>query len=1635
MDSNSPNFRLLSKIRTENLDVYRVSIQRLREDVGQEAQIAQDYRGRLIYELLQNADDAMAVERGEIGRIRFILTDDELWVGNSGRPLDEADVRGLCGIGASSKSEQHSKRRASIGHKGMGFKSVLEICDAPEVYSTTTSFRFGPAEALRAVEALVSERRLEAASRAPVLRFPWPVERQPNTWIMMRSEGFRTAFCFPLHSKMGQQKRDHLADALRALPITALLFLKRIGRVEVVIQRQGDRYGFAWTVARERATAQGWCNASTLSDTGLYRVTLISDSRESESFLIAHNGDIEIGDHRGGLDEFTWDGVAYTEVSVATRISDGVPRPLRAEWRKFHVFLPTAEPCPYELLVSGAFSSSLSRQEIRVELDPANYNRFLLHQAALLLRDALIPALLSGGVPLTDVLRLLQRQVTSAGAPSDTLSAQTLYEAVRAALLEHAIVPTADGSAIGLARCAVPPLVDDVSAGRDFRRLLPRVAHFGSLQLPAVEFCGSDIGRILVDHGAHSLDPIECASALASADPDKSTLVEDASGGYFRDPILSVLERLWMGLGAQEREQLSAAVKRQPLFPVGWLSDGSQAKTVSRVVTENHQCFYPPRSLRGEVPLDGLCFLMQEICWGALLPKERNVVLRQEMIAWQALFDVREFKFPDVMRAGVLPALDLDRDEESRAARHRLRTMDRLAAICQLAGRTPNPAAPLPYERLGSNRALFNLSRLDVPCRGKGENDIVWAPAYLAYLGEDWVGDNSIGRVLSVARETGVTLPQRVNFLIGPAKFAGLLQQYGYLRSAAQSAEAEVGADEVGLEEDDESALEADERTRWLNFFLWLGVNQALRPVHFHDVEDRASGWLSTPDLRRPTGWVFQNVPEKTWGAFVRTVLLALQKRDEGRFASSTPYFYQLHDLEHLVTLLNAASCDTSARLARALYEHLARNWEILRRFSRVLVAQIPKGQFPSMRSKPPRASGDEVIEIEDDFWVQRLRTAPFCPTGHGPRLAANVWLPSQEIQRRFARKTRDGSNYLVPTLDVDSALTRGSYRSLAHLIGIREELTPDTFTLDDARLLLERLRDLFADHCAHGDDLQFDLSQTIRPAYRNLIELLSGRGRSIGRGVSLAPLADASVLAHDGRGHYRFAESRTVFYVDRRETRIRLQTDEPILTFVIEASPAARVPAVQVFGMRVLEEQLVWSPRPGDPALTSSDLDRFRAEIRKLAPYVLARIGVDRADENLVRQDVQSLRLLVESLEPVTHLELACYLDERQLSIGTAERDAFVESSDERTLQAFVVWGDNPWPPLEHEAEALAGALCEVFGAGYFESFLALAKAGSDSARERLLKRAGAPSDLSEKRALLEGDTLGRTEIAAEPEEVKTAASAGEREEPARLPDSSEALAKGESEPRPTPLFSPAQILVEGEPVKVLGLAQSKSGSAESPSQDNGKRDRHSASGKTGYGGHTDLFALEEIGMLVALAYEKKRLLRAGLTSVEVFDPTKDELQPAALIFDVSRPERITKARLLCPRFNDVARRLHSAHGISQEWPGYDILTLDPSSELVYDRLIELKSSGVNSRVHEMSWNEWKTAKGSKLRPYYYLYLVGNLRSDLRDGKPFIRTIKNPFEQIASDVRINRQEQRQVMLAVHLFKEAEHLDLEVVRE
>lgn len=181
---------VLERICQENLAVYRESAGRLQEDVSQESQVAHDYRGRLVYELLQNADDALLGVATTDDRALFRLTDSELWVANTGRPFTEADVRGLCGLGASSKAQSDGPKRASIGHKGLGFKSALEVTHTPEAYSETVSFRLGREQAKTRVSALWNNLDRGGVRGVPAMRFPSKISDTHPVWQSLRNEGY-----------------------------------------------------------------------------------------------------------------------------------------------------------------------------------------------------------------------------------------------------------------------------------------------------------------------------------------------------------------------------------------------------------------------------------------------------------------------------------------------------------------------------------------------------------------------------------------------------------------------------------------------------------------------------------------------------------------------------------------------------------------------------------------------------------------------------------------------------------------------------------------------------------------------------------------------------------------------------------------------------------------------------------------------------------------------------------------------------------------------------------------------------------------------------------------------------------------------------------------------------------------------------------------------------------------------------------------------------------------------------------------------------------------------------------------------------------------------------------------------------
>ena len=155
------------------LDELKNGTRKYRTIASLSGQIAEAYRGRCILELLQNAHDALAGTLcGDPGLITFRLRTKPapvLFVANSGRAFESKDFNGICRLGQSPKDPNRS-----VGNKGLGFRSVLEVASAPEIWSTAAAegepafvFRFDPRIGERVGAALAEMSANGLGTRSP----------------------------------------------------------------------------------------------------------------------------------------------------------------------------------------------------------------------------------------------------------------------------------------------------------------------------------------------------------------------------------------------------------------------------------------------------------------------------------------------------------------------------------------------------------------------------------------------------------------------------------------------------------------------------------------------------------------------------------------------------------------------------------------------------------------------------------------------------------------------------------------------------------------------------------------------------------------------------------------------------------------------------------------------------------------------------------------------------------------------------------------------------------------------------------------------------------------------------------------------------------------------------------------------------------------------------------------------------------------------------------------------------------------------------------------------------------------------------------------------------------------------------
>jgi len=180
-------------IRQFNKEEYGAGIGRWGKDV---LAIRYDDRTHFIFELLQNAEDALSRRAGWQGSrdVSFQLADGAFRISHFGKLFDEGDVRGICGIAESTKD------LTAIGRFGIGFKSVYAFTDRPEVHSGDEAF---------AIE-----------------NFVWPTAVSPHE---RRSE--ETIIVLPLKVQ-DKRAREEIARGLQRIGPRTLLFLRQTDGIQ-----------------------------------------------------------------------------------------------------------------------------------------------------------------------------------------------------------------------------------------------------------------------------------------------------------------------------------------------------------------------------------------------------------------------------------------------------------------------------------------------------------------------------------------------------------------------------------------------------------------------------------------------------------------------------------------------------------------------------------------------------------------------------------------------------------------------------------------------------------------------------------------------------------------------------------------------------------------------------------------------------------------------------------------------------------------------------------------------------------------------------------------------------------------------------------------------------------------------------------------------------------------------------------------------------------------------------------------------------------------------------------------------------------------------------------------------------------
>lgn len=349
-------------------------------------QAKREYEERFLYELIQNGYDAHDREdrEGEVA-VAYDSTEGDgvVYVANKGNPFELENVKSISDLADSSKDP-----RESIGNKGVGFKSVLRVCEWPEIYSARPGDRAGESfegfcfsfarrkHVLELVDGS-EERTDQVLAEVSPYFLPVPLHSQPERVKEFARDGMSTVIRLPLRGEAACDVARRRIEELITADVPVQLFLDRLWLLSVDITADGEE--LSQRVQRVRVADPIPSDSSSIDEHQRHETV---DLDEQGRWFLAKRAipaqtveaAIKASIEEGQIDS-SWEGWDQeSEVAVAVRLDGSQIEP------REYTYLPMGEEAvsPFHGHLHAPFSTKLARTTIDTDVP---YNRLLLEQA------------------------------------------------------------------------------------------------------------------------------------------------------------------------------------------------------------------------------------------------------------------------------------------------------------------------------------------------------------------------------------------------------------------------------------------------------------------------------------------------------------------------------------------------------------------------------------------------------------------------------------------------------------------------------------------------------------------------------------------------------------------------------------------------------------------------------------------------------------------------------------------------------------------------------------------------------------------------------------------------------------------------------------------------------------------------------------------------------------------------------------------------------------------------------------------------------------------------------------------------------------------------------------------------------